>query len=610
MHKKMRFWLPVMSVAVLLVIAGCRSAEPTAVPTTAPAVATTAPAVATTAPAVTEVVYKAPKAPANKLEWVPKTITDILDKYEGRLWWYTELPKPTSEPKYGGTLSRAGSSTGSAGIAHWDTTQTNQAAGAGSSMCYGRLLTFKQDRFAQRVTPFPEPDAAESWRILDDQLTWEFKLNPEVYWHDTAPVNGRRVTAEDIKFNIELFRDNSIYSGTFEMIENVEIIDPTTIHVKTSEPYSFLPNLLAGAAVQLQAPEKRAEEGGSKTWCIGWGPFKLVEYEPNGNWSLVKHDKYHLFGHTGMQLPYLDRVDVNNLSDAASVYAAMTTGKIMLMTANSVGDIKTIFDKNPRITGQIMPMAPCCHPYVSMNMTKAPFDDVRVRRALSMAMDRQAMVDTAYQGGATISEQIPMDALGWDTAPPIELRGPYVQYNPEAAKKLLAEAGFPNGFETEIIVRQMAGDQQATFDMMVFQWEKNLNVKAKFNVMESTASRKKWFDRTYPAMIIGQGTPATDWDSYTYGFMYSGSRSNYAMINHPEVDQIVTQARSTFDVEKQRELYTRLFEISEDQIFRLNMATRYWFTLYGEDVENASSGLYTWVTSYVSRGAESIWFKN
>ena len=625
MFKKTRFWIPAVSVAVLLVIAGCRAAEPTAVPTTAPAVATTAPAVATTAPAVATTApavattapvelaaYVAPDRPSGVLDWAPQAIKDVLSEYPNRMWWYTDIPKPTTQPKYGGTLRRGGPwATGSAGVAHWDVRTSGQPAGRGSSICYGRLLTFQQDWLAEsRTTPFPQKDAADSWKVLEDGLTWEFKLNPEVYFHDIAPVNGRRVTAEDLKFNIEFFRDESAYSGSFQIITDVEVVDATTLHVKTSETYAFLPNLLAGAGIQMFAPEMLDEPGGTKTWCIGWGPFKLVEYEPNGNWTVERHNKYHLFGHTGMRLPYVDRVEMLSFGDAATTYAAMQTNRTHLMTASSLGDLRTILNSNSNINGEIMPMSPGAHSGIALNMTKAPLNDVRVRRALTMGMDLQPIIDTVFQGSAMMAQQIPLDAIGWDTGPPIALRGPYQQFDPVKGKELLAEAGYPEGLKLTWTVSATSGPDLGMWETIIFQWEKNLGVEVVLDVNEYVQWFKKAVDKDFEDLINTASTSNTDWDSYIYAKMYSKSPGNYNWIDDPEVDRLVQEFRTTLDLEEQRRIAKTLFEMEDNNVYRINLVEPYWYTLWSADIENGSSGLYTWITSWVSRGKESIWFKN
>jgi peptide/nickel transport system substrate-binding protein len=469
-------------------------------------------------------------------------------------------------------------------------------------------LTFHQDRFSKRQSIIPENDAADSWSQISPTV-WEFKLNPEVYWHDTPPANGRRVTAEDIKWNIEGLRDKSMYAGSFDIITNVEIVDSATIRIHLSGNYAFLLELLASAGHSFILPEMEDVDGGWANWCYGFGPFKLVEYEAGGPWSLDKHEKYHHFGHTGLRIPYVDGVDVVNLSDTSAGYAAMTTGRIHLMTYSAIGDLRRALQASETIEGQFMPMSPGAQYHLAINLTKAPWDDVRVRRALSMCIDRQAIIDTVYEGSAQTSGQIPFDAVGWNTFPPNNLRGKYLQLNPEAAKQLLTEAGYPDGFETVVAMSPTGPANMNQLETAVYQMKKNCNIEAKIDLMQFVERQKELIDRTYESLSYGFYTPSTNWDSYTYGYMHSKSKTNNFMINDPEIDKLTEAARLTTDREAQIAMYKQVFDLEDENIYRLNLTTPYFYTTYHNFLDNVASGTYTWITSWYSMGKSRIWFK-
>ena len=109
---------------------------------------------------------------------------------------------------------------------------------------------------------------------------------------------------------------------------------------------------------------------------------------------------------------------------------------------------------------------------------------------------------------------------------------------------------------------------------------------------------------------MGFGGSETNWDSFLYGGMNSKSTVNRAFISDPQVDVLTNQARGTFDREKQRDLYTKVFELEEENVYRLHMATRYWSPLWSSDFDNVSSGLDNWISDIASRGVENIWLKN
>ncbi|MBI4298744.1 MAG: ABC transporter substrate-binding protein [Chloroflexi bacterium] len=619
MHKRSLLWVPVLLLfAASLAVAGCRAAQPTATPvpptptkapapTVAPVAPTVAPAptrapAATVAPAPTAA--PAPTTVLSATQRLPKEMQSLLTKYP-QMKWMTDVPLPTTQPKYGGTFVKGSTST----LLNWDVRLSAGAGGSGSGVCYGGLLRGVNDKFGGNTTPIPQPDAAESWKRLDD-LTWEFKLNPNVYWHDRPPVNGRKVTAEDLKFNIEKYRELSIYSGSFKIISEVTVKDPTTLVVKTSEPFAHLLALLGGTGIQFTAPEMEKEAGGIKTWCIGYGPFKLVEYQSNGGFVAERHPKYHIKGHTGLQLPYFDKVESARVSDGAAVYAAMITGKTSYTNFTSgPGEVEKFVKDCPTCPG-IMHLLTGAGQHAAMRTDKPPYNDVRVRRAISMGLDRNAINATAYNGGAYLNQQVPVDAMGWDVPATLESRSKYYQFNPTEAKRLLAEAGYPNGFKGTLnIASSASGGQLVQMEMMAFQWKANIGVDIALRPLETAAHAKEYTERTYEHMSWFVTIPGTSWDFSTYATMYSKSPNNFYFINDPEVDRLATLQRTTFDPAKQREAYQKLFQLGEENVYRLEAMLPFIYTFTQPNIENVMPTFYAYVFSFASRSLESGWFK-
>ncbi|MBI4299311.1 MAG: ABC transporter substrate-binding protein [Chloroflexi bacterium] len=615
MHKRKLFWIPILFLFVAsLTVVGCRAAAPTATPvpptpTKAPAVVPTIAPAPTVVPAPT-VAPTATVAPLIKYE-LSKETQSLLVKYP-QLEWFGDLKRPTTQPRYGGIFRRAGTS--GSNMPHWDPRISSASALSGSSSCYGGLLRQVADKYGGRTTPIPSPDAAESWKRLDD-LTWEFKLNPNVFWHDRPPVNGRRVTAEDLKWNIEQYRENSIYSGSLKIISEVTIKDPQTLVIKTSEPYAHLLAVLSGTGLQFTAPEMEKEPGGPKTWCVGFGPFAVKQYQPGTEWSAERHPKYHYKDpRTGQQLPYFDGVAAPGFSDPAAVFAGFITGKtsVLLNFGRGVGELDSALKACPTCSAIISPNTGFDW-HIAMRLDKAPFNDARVRRALSMGIDRQAILDTVFKGGVGyVSTQIPQDALGWDNTPSLEQRGKYLQFNLTEAKRLLAEAGYPNGFKATMDMNATtSGAQLSEIETVQFQWRQNLNVDVAFNPLEYTAYYASYVQRKYNAMtLMGVVTPSTNWDSSSYSIMYSKSPTNFYFIDDPEVDRWATAQRATSDIVKQREAYKRLFDLDEENIYRLNLITAFTFHIVAPNAENVSPTLYTFVYSWGARNLDLGWFKN
>ncbi|MBI4298247.1 MAG: ABC transporter substrate-binding protein [Chloroflexi bacterium] len=616
----------VLGLSILLVfvatltIAGCRAAAPTATPvpptptkaaapTVAPAPApTTAPAPAVTRAPAPTAAPTATSVPVAQLK-LPKIVSDLIARYPG-IYYYTELPLPATQPRYGGTytISAISPDASSIGTPHWDFRAGGVFTSGNGGACYAGLLRTSTDRFHNRVTHEVLPDAAESWKRLDD-LTWEFKLNPNVFWHDIAPVNGRRVTAEDVKFGIEDLRDNSVFAGTFKIISEVIIKDPTTIVLKTSQPYAHLLTVFADASHRFVAPEVAKQPNGAKPWCVGFGPFKLVEFQPNGPWAAVRHPKYHIKGHTGLQLPYLDRVEQVGIGDAAAAIAALAVGKIHSTTVYDYKQAAVIMERCPKCGGMAVPNVPANNRRFTMRLDKEPFSDVRVRRAISMGMDRQAIIDTAFYGAAFVSQQIPIDAMGLSVPPLPNERGKYLQFNPTEAKRLLAEAGYPNGFDTVMdISASFRGQELSALEIAQFQLKSNLNINVKFNPLEGLAFNKALSGKSYQAMINDSAFSATtSWDAIVFSRMHSKSATNFYFINDPEMDKWAEISRTSFDPAKQREAFKKLFDLEEENIYRINTVMQYVVQMWNPSVENLSGSLYGFINNFISRTWESVW---
>ena len=139
--------------------------------------------------------------------------------------------------------------------------------------------------------------------------------------------------------------------------------------------------------------------------------------------------------------------------------------------------------------------------------------------------------------------------------------------------------------------------------------KKHCNIEAEIDLMQYVERQSELIDRTYESLSYGFYTPSTNWDSYTYGYMHSKSATNNFMINDPEIDRLTEAARLTTDREAQIAYYKQVFDLEDENIYRLNLTTPYFYTTYHNFLDNVASGTYTWITSWYSMGKSRIWFK-
>ena len=296
-----------------------------------------------------------------------------------------------------------------------------------------------------------EPRLAESWKAVND-TTWEFKLRKGVKFHD-----GSDFTAEDVKFSIERIpvvsgpNPTTIY---VRRVKEVKIIDPLTVQVITDGAAPTLPNdfirlfiVSAKAAAGLAKESANAAFNSGKA-AVGTGPYKYVSWEPKGDLVLDRFD-----GYWGPKEPWAKHIRKEIANDAARV-AQLKAGQLDLITRVPATDVATL-KRDPKIDVQIIDTVYVFNIEMDLRekaqgvtardgsaLEKNPFLDIRVRQAIDLAIDRKALAEIAMEGlGKEVNQVVTPSIFGYNTAIAPK------KYDPAAAKKLLADAGYPNGFK-------------------------------------------------------------------------------------------------------------------------------------------------------------------
>ncbi|MCB1492911.1 MAG: ABC transporter substrate-binding protein [Rhodobiaceae bacterium] len=277
-----------------------------------------------------------------------------------------------------------------------------------------------------------KPILAKSWDISDDGLTYTFHLQNGVKFHD-----GTDFTAEDVVFSFDRARaEDSVNAKKekFEPIDTMTVVDPLTLKITLKRPTGdFLFNLGTGDMV-IVAPES-AEN--NKTQPIGTGPFEFSRWVKGDRIEMVRNDYY-----WGKPVK-LQKATFKIVNDTAAQLSSLLAGDVDGYPIFSATENLPQLEADPRFT--VVVGSTEGETIMSINNAHKPFDDVRVRRALSYAINKQAIVDGAMFGYGTV--------IGSHFAPHhpayVDLTGKY-PYDPEKAKALLAEAGYPDGFKTTL----------------------------------------------------------------------------------------------------------------------------------------------------------------
>ncbi|MHA2938872.1 ABC transporter substrate-binding protein [Vibrio sp. RC27] len=358
-----------------------------------------------------------------------------------------------------------------------------------------------------------EPELAESWSISEDGLTYTFDLQDDVSFQ-----NGVAFDAKTAKYTIDrLLADDSInpQKSLFKSIESVAAPDLDTLVLTLSKPSSDLLYWLGFPAAVMIEP---SSEASNSTSPIGTGPFKFDEWKKGNQVSLVKNPEY--WGKPAQ----LNKVTFRFIGDPQAQAAALNSGGIDAMPEFSAPELVSQFKSNSAFDTVIGTTS--MEVIAGMNNSKKPFNDVRVRQALMMAIDRQAIIDATSEGlGKQIGSHYSPSDAGYEDLTKI------FSYDPTKAKALLAEAGYPNGFAFTIKVptrpytERAAEIMQAYFSM----------IGVTMNI-ESSEFPAKWVqdvfkDTNYDMTIIGHAEPL-DIGIYArdpYYFNYQNPEFNQAM---------------------------------------------------------------------------------
>jgi len=316
----------------------------------------------------------------------------------GRLRGFAHLPSPypswtapsDKPPKRGGILTRASA---------WDPPVldprlTNSVGLFQIAMlAYNRMLRYPfADEAKNNADLTLQGDLAESWEGSADFQTWTFKLRQGVKWHNVPPLQGRELVADDIKYCYEAYAQEGVQSFTFQEIDGMETPDKYTIRIHLKTPNTMFPQNVAEAVAVIFSREVLEEDGDLKKRMIGTGPFILKDHERKVKVVLARNPDHFDKGY-----PYLDEYGILSTPDAATRLAAFRTGQSDIIGLQSLADVETVRKTNP--TAVVEEITTVLAPFgLTLRQDKPPFNDVRVRRAMSMAINRQKQVDTLFEG--------------------------------------------------------------------------------------------------------------------------------------------------------------------------------------------------------------------
>lgn len=367
-------------------------------------------------------------------------------------------PSPVSEasPEASPATGEAGSYLvfgGSGEVAELDC--MNTTAGTDLIACqqiHETLIDFKPGTFEL------VPQLAESWEANEDSTEWTFKLRQGVTFHDGTPFNAeavvfnfRRLAEPNFEFG---FRDQGktypIFPDIFgayageegSLWKGIEAVDEYTVKISLTQSVPLLPNYLAASYFGIASPEAvrqaGAKYGTPDAGAVGTGPFVFQEWRPGESVTLKRNENY--WGEKAR----MPGVVIRFLADPAQRLTELQAGNVDF-TINLAPDARETIENSGDL--KLVDLEPFNIAYLSLDMTVKPLDDVRVRRAIAHAIDKQAILDAFYGGVGEVATTFLPPGLAEYRPDNIET----YDYNPDRARELLAEAGYPDGFNTMVL---------------------------------------------------------------------------------------------------------------------------------------------------------------
>lgn len=393
------------------------------------------------------------------------------------------------------------------------------------------------------------PDLAQSWDVVD-ATTYVFHLREGVKFH-----NGREMTAEDVKYSIERVLDPATGSpgrSYLEPISEVIVVDDYTVEVRLEEATASLLDAFTSGNVAIVPREEIERHGDLQRTAVGTGPFMLESWTPDQDMVLVRNPDYFDEG-----LPYLDKIVFQVIPDQMSLLAGLRTGSLDAAHITE-GSVLQVAQRDPSLT--VLESPSLNLRTFGFNVTREPFDDARVRRAIALAIDRQPIIQAAEFGLGEPSAPMPSSAKVW--AAPLQELSTY-EVDLEEARRLLQEAGIPDNFRFDIVVSPTYEGGLAVAQV-IQQQLRAIGLDAQLDVVEWGIYIDRWVQEDFDAMVELRGGGA-DPDRFLYRMIHSEGAVNNFLYGHPELDRLLEQGRRMTDVEERSAVYVEAQKLLADE---------------------------------------------
>jgi peptide/nickel transport system substrate-binding protein len=481
------------------------------------------------------------------------------------------FPDPAGVPKSGGVM-RVG--------ATWDVQTIDPVASAAGgtvtvpNAVYNRLLGMSRGPAADVFQQGIEPELAQSWERSPDGLTFTFQMTPGVTWQNLEPLNGRPFVAEDARFALERYATEGVHQAYYLNVASFEAVDDATLRITMANPTADFLNPL-GSNKQTIFPRELVEDGSIETQAVGTGPMILKELTPGQEVVFDRNPDY------WEREVLLDGFEFKIIPDHVARLAAFRVGNLdyAYSLVSTERELNEVLKTNPDVQVNLTPRT-YNTTTLGMNLTLAKYQDERVRRAISLAIDQDELIDIVYDGLAKPLGVIPWTFL-YDEEPTVEsgVFGNWLRFDRDEAVKLLQAAGaegltmdnsyyaYNTAFEktTEVVQAQL----------------KEAGITMTGGKVDYTEFNSQWVPAQLPDVSTSAwSTSGFDADNWFHGQVHSESPGNRWRINDPEIDEWAETQQLELDPDARQEIWQKIWDKDLDQMYRPTLPWGFSFEVY------------------------------
>jgi len=450
---------------------------------------------------------------------------------------------------------------------------------------YQRLIRFKTGS----DVPYGEitlvPDLAESWEISPDGKTYIFHIRKGVKWQNIPPVNGRELTANDVMYTYTRSAQTpgSVNSVWFDSVQSMEATDKYTVKIVTKAPSAPFLTTLADPFAAITAKEVADRDGDFKKTLVGTGPFMVEKRTPNVVIRLKRNPDYWEKG-----IPYLDAFEVYTIADSSAQLAAFRAGQIDIIGLSRKGEVDSMLASQPKtMVSKHVGLGWC---KFHMRTDKPPWNNIKLRQALSVALDRQAEIDTFWEGeGVFIGPGGRWPIWALDVK---ELGEASKFYNRDVkfARQLLKEAGYPEGAEFDFLLRRSVG-----FDDRIIRYANDLQeagIKLKMKPISNAEYIATAYIGKYEGASAGCWPSTSDPGEWHIKVYHPGNvNTNTSYVNETVITKMLEEQRQTLDAEKRLKLVRDIQLYLADKMYYVPLTAGFSYSLTSARVNNYRSSV-------------------